>query len=263
MRHVFRFLGRPTEEDRWILTDEENHHLSKVLRLEVGDTVEACDGEGLWASCLIETIGKNETTLRVVRSNAGSLSVHQESPPKLRIVLCIGALKPGSFDEILPHLIELGVDAIHLFHQPGSAKSRLADKAALRWDRLIHQSVKQCKRSWIPQVKTHDDLQTLLQITALSGKDRKFYLSPEGSSSLFDALMSEPQNMRDREVCCVCLVVGGEQGLSASEEATLAGAAFKGVRLGRHILRAVTAAISATAVVSSYRDRDVSSIVLE
>ena len=164
MRHVFRFLGRPTEEDRWVLTDEENHHLSKVLRLEVGDTVEVCNGEGLWASCLIEHIGKNETRLCVVRSSTGDLAVYQESPPNLRIVLCIGALKPGSLDEILPHLIELGVDAIHLFHQPGSAKSRLADKATLRWERLIHQSVKQCKRSWIPQVKTHEDLQRLLEV---------------------------------------------------------------------------------------------------
>lgn len=256
MQHVFRFLGQPLSEGRWTLSAEESHHLSKVLRLTEGETVEVSDGCGLWATCTVETIGKHATTLRISPSIDETPLMHREAPPDVRIILCLGALKPGSLDEILPGLVELGVDAIHLFHQPGSAKMRLSDKAAQRWERLVTQAVKQCKRAWVPHIVPHDDLASLLASTDVTPCAHRYFLSPAGSSSLLAALTSDSLADAERDPPSpILLVVGGEQGLSSAEESQLLAAHFTGVRLGPHILRAVTAAISATAITTCYRDR--------
>jgi len=258
MRHLFRFLGRQLDQATWELSDEESHHLSKVLRLSPGDIVEVTNGQGLWAVCEVESIGKNSSRLRTTITPSGEVASYSQSHPNPRIVLCIGALRHGSLDEILASLVELGVDTLHLFHQPGSAKDRLTDKTAARWDRLISQAVKQCKRAWFPQVKIHESLKTMLQDPEITDDSLGLFLSPGGNATLLEALDREAH----RQLPKITLVVGGELGLSPDEESQLGQAMFHGVRLGNHILRAVTAAVSATAVTSCYRDRGRSEIVV-
>jgi RsmE family RNA methyltransferase len=161
-------------------------------------------------------------------------------------------------DEILPGLVELGVDSLHLFHQPGSAKDRLADKTITRWERQMTQAVKQSKRSWLPRLRTHESLSSLLQEPEIIEDSSRLFLTPDGSQTLIEAL---DKNLSTKSTKIV-LVVGGEQGLSLQEEDQLASADFLGVRLGHHILRAVTAAISASAITSCHRDRRRSQIVV-
>jgi 16S rRNA (uracil1498-N3)-methyltransferase len=50
------------------------------------------------------------------------------------------------------------------------------------------------------------------------------------------------------------VVAGGEMGLSSAEAAALASAGFLPVRLGPYVLRAVTAAVAASALLTAYRD---------
>lgn len=258
MRHLFRFIGREIDQQTWELSDEESHHLSKVVRLSPGDMVEVTNGCGLWAVCSVETIGKNSTTLRVRPNDRGEIAPLLEPQPDPLLILCIGALRHGTLDEILPGLVELGVDSLHLFHQPGSAKDRLADKTVARWERLMAQAVKQSKRSWLPRLRTHDSLSSLLQEIEITEDSSRFFLTPSGTQTLFEALETNSPTVSTK----IVLVVGGEQGLSVHEEGQLAAADFLGVRLGHHILRAVTAAISATAVSSCHRDRRRSQIVV-
>lgn len=258
MGHLFRFFGRQLDQATWELLDEENHHLSKVLRLTSGDIVEVTNGLGLWAVCEVETIAKNSSLLRTTRTPAGELASFSQPLLNPRIVLCVGALRHGALDEVLASLVELGLDSLHLFHQPGSAKDRLNEKSVARWDRLISQSTKQCKRAWLPQVKIHDNLQTMLQDPIVTEDSFGLFLSPGGSVTLLEALDREVR----REASKITLVIGGELGLTSDEESQLGQAMFQGVRLGLHILRAVTAAVSATAITSCYRDRSRSQIVV-
>jgi 16S rRNA (uracil1498-N3)-methyltransferase len=259
MRHLFRFIGQQLDPRTWELSDDESHHLSKVLRLSQGEIVEVTNGQGLWATGTVESVGKSTTTLRVTTNELGEAKVHRDPRPKPEIILGVGALRHGTLDEILPGLVELGVDSLHLFHQPGSAKDRLTDKTVARWERLIAQAVKQCKRSWLPVLNTHDSLAALLQSLDITKESSGFFLTPSGTRTLLEGL----EQISPLPPSKIILVVGGEQGLSSSEEDQLAKAQFQGVRLGNHVLRAVTAAVSATAVASCHRDRRKSEIVLE
>jgi 16S rRNA (uracil1498-N3)-methyltransferase len=251
MRHLFRFIGKEIDPHTWQLSEEESHHLSKVVRLSSGDSVKVTNGCGLWAVCSVDTIGKNSTILRVNNTEQGESARYIDTRPDPRIILGIGALRHGSLDEILPGLVELGVDSLHLFHQPGSAKDRLADKTVSRWERLIAQATKQCKRSWLPHIHTHDSLQALLQWPEIHNDSLGLCLTPNAPETLLEALERDTFRPTKQTI----LIVGGEQGLSSEEEKLLKTASFQGVRLGHHILRAVTAAVSATAVTSCHRDR--------
>lgn len=258
MRHLFRFIGREIDQRTWEVSDEENHHLSKVVRLSPGDMAEVTNGRGLWAVCSVETIGKNSTTLHVRPNDRGQIAPLMEPQPDPLLVLCIGALRHGSLDEILPGLVELGVDSVHVFHQQGSAKDRLADKTVARWERQMVQAVKQSKRSWLPRLRTHESLSKLLQEHEITEDSSRFFLTPSGPKTLLEALDRNSSPMSTK----IVLMIGGEQGLSPLEEDQLVLAGFLGVRLGHHILRAVTAAISASAISSCHRDRRRSQIVV-
>ena len=47
------FFVPDTDSDFYTLSEEESHHCVKVLRLTVGDLVEATDGRGTLSHCTI------------------------------------------------------------------------------------------------------------------------------------------------------------------------------------------------------------------
>jgi 16S rRNA (uracil1498-N3)-methyltransferase len=242
MKHRFRFLARNTAAHEWQITDEEElHHLKKVLRLKEGDAAEVFDGAGASGSGVITAIEGKQAVIECTtreRAQAPSLTLH----------LAIGALKPGSIDELLPSLVELGVDSLHIFLQQGVDKSRLSGKALERWQRIILASCKQSKRDFIPQCHNWPSLQSCLEGTA-SLSSLKLCLDPDSSQPISQIDFANKQS--------VFAVMGGEAGLSAAEEELLTSAQFHRVSLGPNVLRAYTAAIAVTALLSDKRAQSV------
>jgi RsmE family RNA methyltransferase len=87
---------------------------------------------------------------------------------------------------------------------------------------------------------------------------QKLVLDPEATLPLSLALTSMPPASRHLLILC-----GSEMGLSLSETRTLAASGFRPARLGLYILRAVTAAVAAAAVVTAYRDRSTHANIAE
>lgn len=242
-QHRFRFLGERLEAGRWVVRDaEEITHLTKVLRLKAGAEVEATDGRGHWCHGALTEVGGREAQVTATEEGFRPAAAQ-------RIVVCLGALKHGAFDEILPGLVELGADAIHLFLQDGAEKTRLSPKALERWRRIEAQALKQCKRVHLPALETHDSLDALLKGLGGGGLAR-LVLAPGADEGLLPALgaaHSRPDGTG------VALVVGAEQGLNPKELEALAAQGFKSVHCGDGILRAVTAALAATAAAALVR----------
>ncbi|MBM4250543.1 MAG: 16S rRNA (uracil(1498)-N(3))-methyltransferase [Deltaproteobacteria bacterium] len=241
MSHTYRFLGKAQSETEWVLTGDEAHHFAKVLRLAIDEIVEVTDGGGRWISGTVTAVTSREVTIRVSQS-------HQVAPPIIRLELAVGALRHGTVDEILPMLCELGVDRIHVFGQYGVAKSRLGPKVHERWHRILVQSIKQCKRPWLPSVEEHESVDALLTATAgLNGADvARFYLDPA-------ATLLMPKALQACGTSHVLAIVGGEKGFDPREEAALNEAQVTGVQLGSSILRAVTAAVAAVTCLELHR----------
>lgn len=238
MKHVFRFVGMSNADGSWQITDSaEIEHARKVLRIKEGDAVEVFDGRGAFGHGLVTSVERDHITVRVEETQ-------KAKAPTVKIRLGIGALKPGDLDEVLPALVELGVDEVLVFHQEGTEKFRLAEKAVARWEKIVLAAAKQCKRPWFTQVRTFDSLDSLLKDDAVQHSER-LVLLPQASQSI---------GAHAVESMDVVAVIGGERGLTESEEKTLNGAGFKGVCLGKGILRASTAVIAAAAILGCRRD---------
>ncbi len=245
-QHRFRFFGAPDGAGRWVVRDpEELTHLSKVLRLSVGADVEATDGAGAFCEGVLTEIAK---TAAVIAVRAEGF----RAAPERKIVLGIGALKHGAFDEILPGLVELGVDAVHLFLQDGADKTRLAPKAVERWHRIAGQALKQCKRVHLPGLTTHTSFAAFLAALAAGpdGRRERLVLAPGANLGLLAALTAA---FARQGGAGVTLVVGGEQGLDADELEALQDGGFTPVHCGDGILRAVTAALAAASAATLVR----------
>jgi 16S rRNA (uracil1498-N3)-methyltransferase len=229
--HRFRFIGARASEGRWELAGDEAHHATKVLRLGVGAAVEVTDGRGVWG---VGTVASATAKAVIVELTEREKIEAAAAQP---FVLALGALKPGDVDETLPSLVELGVDELWIFRQEGVAKARTADKAVERWERIVRQSVKQCKRAWIPRLAVFDDVAGIVR--EASGRALQRIVLTVAADAL--ARVRDPQ----RGALVVC---GGEKGLAPEEERALREAGFAAAGLGPHVLRAVTAAIAAAAV---------------
>lgn len=242
MQHRFRFMGEMQTEGRWALRGDEALHLTKVLRLPVDTAVEVTDGLGRWALGVVGAISGKDVILVTEGSQL-------EPRHRLSLEFAIGALKPGAVDDILPALTELGIDHIHVFHQQDSAKARLQSKVVERWQRILVQSTKQCKRAWLPEIHQYDSVADFVEQVASAGgmpPVDKVVLRGAAVDLALPRLMHLKQGR-------VIVVAGGEKGLSQGEEQTLLAAGYQPASLGPFVLRAVTAAVAAAATMSLYR----------
>jgi 16S rRNA (uracil1498-N3)-methyltransferase len=238
MAHLFRFIGVP-DGANWLLGEEETQHLAKVVKIPVGGEVEVTNGRGLWCRGRVTAIKGKQTVVE-------ELARHKDAPPNMRVTLAVGAFKPGALDDVLPAVVELGVDDIIVFQNAGTAKFRVQDSAQKRWDRIIHQSIKQCKRSWIPTVQVLDSVDALVADEA-ARSGLRVVLDASGEAPLHQVVLAaKPERL--------LLVVGSEKGLEDDELALLRRSGFGSARLGNHILRAVTAVPAALGVIASVRE---------
>ncbi len=147
---------------RWPLAiiGEESHHAVKVLRLKPGDTVEVCDGKGLFATGQISFMQSREVQIIAPE-------LKRALPPQPRVLLLLGALAGHDMDDLIPALNEVGLDELHVYLPPQVAKHRIADNALARWQRLNVAALKQCKRSYLMDIQTHASFENALQKISL------------------------------------------------------------------------------------------------
>ena len=250
--HVDLPLAAGAELD---LPDGPAAHLSRVLRLGVGDRCVLFNGDGNDYPARVTAAGKRE--LRVALD--APKRVHNESP--LRIVLLQGIARGEKMDLILQKATELGVaDMRPLISQRSEVKLD-ATRAARRlahWQAVVTAACEQCGRARVPAVAAPLPLATVLanlpgpapsRIPGADSighaKDRlRLILDPEGELA-FSAL---PLTTGTEEVT---LAVGPEGGWSPSDREQLQAAGFRGLRLGPRILRTETAGLAAIAALQA------------
>ncbi len=207
------------------LTGQEAKHASKVMRYREGDSIQIVDGEGGWFDCKIVRITNSQVEAEVQSSK-------QLDAPKPEIVLGMGLIKKRDRLEFaVEKSVELGVSEIALF------RSRNTVKENVRMDRLentILSAMKQSLRARLPKVSLLDSLEEVMDTFS----DFHSLIAHEKEDS--EPGVNPGLKSKDK----LLLLVGPEGGFSDKEieMATEGGAGV--VSLGKHRLRAETAAIS-------------------
>jgi 16S rRNA (uracil1498-N3)-methyltransferase len=141
------------------LPRDEAEHLTRVLRLGVGDTIAVFDGRG------------HEFLARIVAAERRSVRVQLVSrlepapEPAVALTLVQAVIKGDKMDDIVRDAVMLGVTAIQPivtkraeFTVAGLMRSARVD----RWKRVALASVKQSRRAVVPEIRTPLMFETFL-----------------------------------------------------------------------------------------------------
>ncbi len=225
--------GEPLQPGERLVTGKRANHLTRVLRLGVGEPVVLFDGSGREFPAEILEVGRQLIRFKV---SAGK-GVDRES--HLSLMLALGLSRPGVMDLIVQKVTELGVNEIVPLRTE-RAQPWLAGEKDLtrikRWGRIAQEAARQSGRNVVPHIWPLTDFPQLLKLTE-DTELKLFCWEGEEKENLRQALEVKG---RARQVC---VLIGPEGGFSAKEADEAASAGFQSVSLGGRILRTETAAI--------------------
>ena len=245
-----RFFVEPEHlslDDKTLYIDGEDvKHISKVLRYGQGDEIEVCDSNGHEYICRIESIDKTRIDLSIV----DEVDINRES--RIRVSLYQGVPKSTKMDIILQKLTEAGVDEIVLVNTKRSVvniKGDKADKKLDRWERIIYEAAKQCKRGLIPKLRGILSFEEALADMEQNDINICPY-EDEKSLGIKEALQTDlvKDIIGKKDEVRVGTFIGPEGGFDPEENNRVKAAGIASVTMGPRIFRTETASIVATAI---------------
>jgi 16S rRNA (uracil1498-N3)-methyltransferase len=211
------------------LSDTDEHHLSRVLRLRDGESVTASDGRGGWRSCVWA-----DGTLRA------SGDVVTVAAPAQRIGVAFVPVKGDRNEWSVQKLTEIGVDDIILLAPTRHSVVRWsdADKQLRKLRVVAREAAMQSRRVWLPAVS---GLVSLVDALAMPGAA---VADPAATSTALSASLAVPN------LASPALIVVGPEGGFDDDEIP---ANVPRVSLGDTILRAETATLVAATLLAARR----------
>lgn len=219
------------------LTGENAKH-AKVLRLQAGEQLFLCDGQGREALCRIRETRDGEYELEVQEHRCSG------SEADVRVSVYMALPKGDKLEHVIQKATELGAFEIVTF--PSARCVSRPDEKSLekklgRWQKIAASAAEQSGRGWIPEVLA---LPSFAQALARAGKADMALLFYENEHSV-----TLKMALSERPYRSVSLLTGPEGGLEEQEVSQAREAGFQVCTLGRRILRCETAPLCALSAV--------------
>lgn len=227
------FTARENISDTQIVIDNDDvNHISRVLRLDVGDKITVCDGRGCDYTARIEEIGSRKIICAILEKYKSS------TEPNIEVTLFQGLPKASKMDYIIQKTTELGITKIvpctlsrcvvKLENQKAEAKK------TERWQKVAEAAAKQSGRGVVPQISAPMTLDEALKEL----KNYDICFAPyecEEQNNIKSVLLSKAEPKK------VGFIIGPEGGFDPAEIEKIKSAGIPTVTLGRRILRTETA----------------------
>ncbi len=211
------------------LDEAESHHAARVLRKQVGDSIELFDGRGQSALAEITVVKKDRVDVRVVEVREPVV----RSQPAIH--LAVAPPKGDRFRWLVEKATELGVDQLI----PLLTERTVVEPGAGKLDKLQAAVVSACKQSgrdWVMQVEENLPFVKCLGSESVPSTPRTVLIGdPHG-----ERFEPEMLPVGSGEVL---LLIGPEGGWSDTELASATPAGARRVRIADQVLRTETAAI--------------------
>lgn len=231
-----RFFSENKKDNTIYLEGEDAKHISKVLRKQIGDAIEICDG---LATDYIATIASIDTNC-VAATIVSSMPCKAE--PNIKIRLFQALPKSDKLDFIVQKAVELGACEIipmltsRCVSRPDAASM---GKKTIRLQRIAYEAAKQSGRGIIPQIAPmcsfKDAIDTASENTGI--------LCYEKADMPIKVMLANEQ------IKNIDIFIGAEGGFEEEEVAYAKSKGIAIVSLGTRILRCETAPIYALCVV--------------
>lgn len=221
------------------ITDaNDRKHLTKVLRLGVGDTITISDTVEFEYEAEIVEIDPDYVEAKILDKQKFARE------PELKVTLFQGIPKQGKMETIIQKTVELGIYSIvpvftdrTVVVDHGSFHKKID-----RWQKVSDEAVKQCKRGLIPEIQREMTFKEM--INAIVKYDLiLFPYENEEDRTIKDCL----RNLAEKPQTAA-IIIGPEGGFSDKEAASLIEIGAQCVTLGKTILRTETAGMAALAM---------------
>ena len=221
-------------EGRLVLEGSYHHHLSRVLRMRSGQSLQLMDGKGCIARGSILSISPTRTSIAVDEIT----EVERERP---RIKLFQALPQGKKMDDVVQWSVELGADAVVPF---SCRRSRSLDDAVRkryeRWRKIALESSRVAGRPFLPEINEALTWEGLLAETEAC--DVMIMADETGGTRPRDALAAVDAQE-------IGLVIGPEGGFTEEERIELLEMGARPVTLGATVLRTETAGMVLMAAV--------------
>lgn len=216
-----------------LLPVDEANHLTRVMRLGIGDEIAVFDGRG------------HEYRARVLSGARGKVRVELldtiTPAPESRVPLTLvqAVLKGDKMDAVVRDATMMGVSAI----EPIITSRTIARRSEnARWSRVAVSSAKQCRRAVVPAIAVPQRFSDWLPTSAHGSK----LILVEPSAG--DHELCSLRVLEDHAPASLALIVGPEGGWTPEERQQAAQAGCMAVTLGGLTLRADAIATAAIAI---------------
>ena len=230
-----RWIADEFSGDRAALVGEHADHLVRVLRARIGEDFDIAAGESV-----------RRGRITSVKEDRVEFELGEEisAARMIEITLVLAIFKFDRMEWAIEKCTELGVSRIVpvISRRTDSHLAAASAKRVERWQRIARQASEQSRRTTPPEI-----LPPIRFADALTGAAalRIVLAESEERTLLRDVLKS------NASASAIILAVGPEGGWTEDELQSFRQAGWISVSLGNTILRAETAAIAATAVVTS------------
>ena len=223
-------------EDEIFILDSDVNHIKNVLRLEKGDWLVACDGQGQDYVCRIKELSGSQVCL--------SIEKKQESGTELdtKITLFQGLPKKEKMEFIIQKAVELGVyEIVPVMMKRCVVKlseEKKIQKKQERWQAIAEAAAKQCDRGIIPVIHSPVSMEEAFDMAGSLEYNMIPYELQDGIG----------ESRRIVEEACskasVGIFIGPEGGFEEEEVQNAIAMGAHPMTLGKRILRTETAGMA-------------------
>jgi len=220
-----RYFVKLKDNDKFILNEEDSHHIINVMRMNLEDKIEIIYDNELYIGEIIE-LSKN-AKCKIIEK------IENKERKKPKVVIAQALVKEQKMDYILQKSCELGVyEIIPINTERSIIRLNNDNKKIERWNKILKEASEQSKRIDIPKL---DKILNLSDLKRLDFKG-KYICSLQKERKSLKSILSKT-DISDT----IIFVIGPEGGFSDKEEEYLCSCGYTKVSLGDNVLRTETA----------------------
>lgn len=235
-KHRF-FISETLKLNQTIVLDQElSHQITRVLRLQNGDTVYLFNNSGTEFIATIEVIQRNSVSVIIT----DLATENTESPCIINLGQVIG--KGEKMDFVIQKATELGVHSITPLYSENSAIKYAQEKIGnktLHWQKIAIAACCQCWRNTVPIVHPPQKLTSWMKNN--TDQTKLIFTPDKVAKKLHMPSLKMP----------ISILIGPEGGFSTTEVTQALADDFIAISLGPRILRTETAGLAAIAILQS------------